>query len=187
MLKQACHLRHGMSRSKSPIVWKIEGLPATGPAKGLSKKLRLFGQFIGDWDILEIRAPRSRDRSKPLTGEVHFNWILGGRAIQDVWGHHDPTTGRFVPWGTTVRYYSPALDAWRSTWIAPGQKFVRRFVGRRVGSEIVLKEEPRGLRTEWWIFSDIRSDSFNWRAVQRQRSGGPWETVETMRIQRRDH
>jgi hypothetical protein len=176
-----------MYRSRSPRRWKIEGLPAAGPARGLKGKLRLFGQFVGDWEIVELRFPRARRTSRPLTGEVHFNWILGGRAIQDVWGHHDPRTGRFVPWGTTVRYYSPALKAWRSTWIAPGQKYVRRFVGRRVGSEIVLREEPRGLRTEWWIFSHIRPDSFEWRAVQRRRRRGPWETVETMRIERRGH
>lgn len=150
----------------------------------MKSQLRLFGQFVGDWEIVEIRSPASRGRSRPLTGEVHFNWILGGRAVQDVWGHHD-RTGGLVPLGTTVRYYSPILGAWRSTWIAPGQKFVRRFVGRKMGREIVLQEEPRGLRTERWIFSDIRHESFRWRAVRRRRRGGPWFTIETMRIQRR--
>lgn len=174
-----------MTRSGSSAAWKIEGLPAPRPAPGLKSKLRLFGQFVGDWEIVELRSSGSRGHSETMTGEVHFNWVLGGRAIQDVWGHHDRRTGQFVPWGTTVRYYAPALGAWRSTWIAPGQRFVRRFVGRQVGSEIVLKEEPRGLRTEQWIFSDIRRNSFNWRAVRRRSKSGPWETIETMRIERR--
>ena len=74
---------------------------------------------------------------------MHFNWILDGRAVQDVWGSLDPSTHRFVPWGTTIRYYDPRLGAWRSTWIAPRQKAVRRFIGRKVGDEIVLQEEDR--------------------------------------------
>ena len=162
--------------------WSIEGLAAQGPASELRDKLRLFGQFVGSWDILEHRYPRSRLRTR---GEVHFNWILGGRAVQDVWGSLDPRTGRLVPWGTTVRYYDPHLGAWRSTWIAPRQKAVRRFIGRRVGDEIVLQEEDRGERTERWVFSDIRRDSFRWYALKRPRGGGPWRMMEEMKIRRR--
>jgi hypothetical protein len=117
-------------------------------------------------------------------GEVHFNWILDGRAIQDVWGSLDPKTRRLVPWGTTVRYYDPHLGAWRSTWIAPRQKAVRRFIGRKVGNEIVLREEGRGARTEHWVFTDIRPGSFRWYALKRTRRGGPWQTIEEMVIRR---
>ncbi len=163
--------------------WKIEGLPAYGPASELRDKLRLFGQFVGDWDVVEHRYPMSRLRAP---GEVHFNWILEGRAVQDVWGSVDPRTHRFIPWGTTVRYYDPDLGAWRSTWIAPRQKVVRRFIGRPVGrTMIVLQEEERGVRTERWVFSEIRHDSFRWNALKRARAGGPWRVVEEMHIRRR--
>lgn len=162
--------------------WRIEGLPAHGPASDLRGKLRLFGQFVGRWDIVEHRYPLSRLRAP---GEAHFNWILEGRAIQDVWGSIHPRTHRLIPWGTTIRYYDPHLGAWRSTWIAPRQKAVRRFIGRKVGSKIILQEEGRGVRTERWVFSDIRPDSFRWHALKRQRAGGPWRTVEEMLIQRR--
>ncbi|MGP8158853.1 MAG: hypothetical protein ACLPWO_04505 [Thermoplasmata archaeon] len=161
--------------------WKISRLPALGPASELREELRLFGQFVGSWEILEHRYPRSRQRTR---GEVHFNWILDGRAVQDVWGSLDPSTHRFVPWGTTIRYYDPRLGAWRSTWIAPRQKAVRRFIGRKVGDEIVLQEEDRGDRTERWVFSDIRPDSFRWYALKRPRGGGPWRMIEEMKIRR---
>jgi len=168
--------------SKSPKEWNLEGLPAHGPASDLRDDLRLFGQFVGDWDIVERRSPLTRLRAP---GEVHFNWILDGRAVQDVWGSLDPKTGRLIPWGTTIRYYDPDLGAWRSTWIAPRQKVVRRFIGRRVGRELVLQEEGRGLRTERWVFSDIRPDSFRWYALKRSRPRGPWRKVEEMKIKRR--
>ena len=174
---------HRTGMPKREREWSIEGLPAHGPARDLRNKLQMFGQFVGSWEIFEHRRPPSRLRAP---GEVHFNWILGGRAVQDVWGSVDPRTHRFSPWGTTVRYYDPHLGAWRSTWISPHQKAVRRFIGRRVGCEIVLQEEDRGLSTERWVFSDIGSRSFRWYALKRQRRGGPWRLVEEMRIKRRD-
>lgn len=148
--------------------WRIEGLPAYGPAEDLRKKLGLFGQFIGDWDIVDHRYPFPRQRAP---GEVHFNWILDGRAVQDVWGSINPRTGRLVPWGTTIRYYDTRLGAWRSTWIAPRQGTVRRFIGRKVRSQIVLQEEDRGARTERWVFSEIRPESFRWNALKRSKGG----------------
>lgn len=161
------------------------GLPAPGPAPDRVEKLRLFGQFVGDWDIVDPLEAAARTDPSRRIGEVHFNWVLGGRAIQDVWGPVDTQTGRFVAVGTTLRYYDPGLDAWRSTWISPLQREVRRFIGRSVDSEIVLQEEPRGLRTERWIFSDLTPESFRWRAVRRLRPSGPWTVVEEMALQRR--
>jgi hypothetical protein len=167
-------------------VWNIKGLPATRPNSKLAKKLSLFGQFVGNWDILDQRFPES-DKINEMrrTGEVHFNWILDGRAIQDVWGPTDPKTGKLIPVGTTLRFYDTKLDAWRSTWISPMQREVRRFIGRKIGNEIVLQEEHRGLRTERWFFSEIKRNSFRWHAVRRKRIGGPWCIVEEMHLQRR--
>jgi hypothetical protein len=43
---------------KSTHKWKIEGLGATEPYPNLKEKLALFGQFVGDWDIVEARYPQ---------------------------------------------------------------------------------------------------------------------------------
>lgn len=163
--------------------WSIVGLPATGPSRELKTKLALFGQFIGDWEIVEQRFPGSPKTEVIRSGEVHFDWILGGRAIQDVWGPVDEK-GSLVPVGTTIRYFDDGLGAWRSTWISPLQREVRRFVGRKVGGEIVLKEENRGLSTEHWIFSKIKSNSFKWYARRQSRPDGPWKIFEEMTIVR---
>jgi len=164
--------------------WRLEGLSAAGPARSHRDKLRLFGQFVGDWDMVAWGSPRVTHRPPEKVGEVPFRWVLGGEAIQDVFGGIDPATKRFVAAGTTLRFYDDHLRSWRSTWISASQRVVRRFIGRRVGSEIVLQEENRGLRTERWIFTAIRRNSFRWYAVRRLSPGGPWRQVEEMLLER---
>ncbi len=126
----------------------------------------LFGQFVGDWEIF---PPRSEWNGAPpaASGEVHFRWVLGGTAVQDIWGPLDDASRRLVPQGSTLRFYDPSIRAWRSTWISPYQRAVRRFVGRKVGREIVLREQDQGWKGELWIFSEITKNSFRWRAESR--------------------
>jgi hypothetical protein len=64
--------------------WEIKGLVANGPDPILKEKLMLFGQFIGNWDIIEARYVQPDGTWVNMKGEVHFGWILGGTAIQDV-------------------------------------------------------------------------------------------------------
>lgn len=100
-------------RSKR-LAWNPKGLPASGPYPKLERKLQLFGQFIGDWDIIDQTFPRSDKRKIKRTGEVNFNWILNGMAVQDAWGPINGVTGKYVPVGTTTRFYDESLRAWRS-------------------------------------------------------------------------
>src|SRR5216117_365918 len=94
--------RPGLSRPHPP--WTIDGLGAEGPFPDFKEKLALFGQFVGDWVIEEARYPRPHGLELRSQGEIHFGWILDGRAVQDVFMTRDPDTGRVVPVGTTVRF-----------------------------------------------------------------------------------
>src|SRR5437867_12361 len=94
-------------------VWTIKGLGADEPFPGLKEKLMLFGQFVGDWET-DARYPQPDGTDIKAKGEIHFGWILEGRAVQDVWMGRDQRTGRAVPAGTTLRYYDPKIDAWHS-------------------------------------------------------------------------
>ncbi len=165
--------------------WSIDGLAASGPDPGLRDELMLFGQFVGDWDIEENLYLEDDGTWKSGQGEVHWRWILEGRAVQDVWTERDPTTGRVTSVGTTVRFYSSELKAWYSVWLSPVQGRVRRFIGRRVGDEIVLEGErnPDGSLVRW-IFYDITADRFRWRAERRRTSDPDWVVYERMRIRR---
>ena len=85
--------------------------------------------------------------------------------------------------GSTIRFYDPAIDAWRSTWVEPVNGRVRRFIGRPDGPDIVLlsdEDDPQSL----WRFTDITPNSFRWRAETSHDGGTTWEFDEEMRAAR---
>ena len=57
-------------------------------------------------------------------GEIHFGWVLEGRAIQDVW----ILPGVF--YGKTLRIYDPGIDAWHILWSDPVMQFYTRQIYR---------------------------------------------------------
>lgn len=111
----------------------IDALHVSGPADEHVGKLMLFGQFVGSWD-LEWAGTGANGEPATATGELHFGWVLGGRAVQDIWivpGRGQPGEGQLPSafHGSTIRFYDPSIDAWRSTWVEPVNCRVRRFVG----------------------------------------------------------
>jgi hypothetical protein len=178
------HLDPFMLKQRRDAGWLLEGLGAKGPVGPLRERLQLFGQFVGDWEIFPGQAAHDPGLRREPTGEVHWRWVLGGLGVQDVWGHIDPGSKRLVPQGSTLRFFDPGLQAWRSTWIAPYQRKVRKFIGRQEGSEIVLREKNRGWKGEHWIFSKITHNSFRWRAETRFSSRGTWTIIQQYWIRR---
>lgn len=141
----------------------------------------MFGQFIGGWS-LEARWFMPDGRTRSGKGEVHFGWILEGRAIQDVFSTRKGR--RLVPTGTTLRFFDPKVNAWHCVWISPRQGAVRTFVARRAGEEIVLEGHTSGGEAEQWIFSDITRVSFRWRAVEWDKARNGWRLTEKMEAKR---
>ena len=78
---------------------------------------------------------------RETTAEVHFGWVLEGRAIQDVWiapSRHGRKDGeRLLMHGSTFRVYDPQNDLWHITWIDPVKQLRSCMTGRKVGDEIV--------------------------------------------------
>lgn len=166
--------------------WSIIGLGAERPWPEFKANLDLFGQFVGDWDIVEARYPQPDGTEVKRKGEIHFRWILEGRAVQDVWSTIDEKTGRVVPAGMTVRFYDPSIDAWQSVWISPRQHVVQPFLARRVKDEIVLEgRTPRSGHPEKWVFSEIRPGSFRWRSEETHDGGKTWILTEEMQVRRK--
>jgi hypothetical protein len=166
-----------------------EALHVSGPAPEHADKLMLFGQFVGSWSIAWSGVGTDGAPAE-ATGELHFGWVLGGRAVQDVWivpGRDQPLAAGHMRsfHGTTVRFYDPFIDAWRSTWIEPINGRVRRFVGRPAGGEIVLTsdDEDPWLR---WRFTEITPRSFCWRGETSDDQGKSWAYDDDMRVIRRD-
>jgi hypothetical protein len=167
----------------------MQALPAGGPAPEHADKLMLFGQFVGSWRLYWT-GTGADGQPVTMTGELHFGWVLGGRAVQDVWivpGRGQPGEGQrpLGFYGSTIRFYDPAIDAWRSTWIEPVNGRVRRFIGRPSGGDIVLlsDEDDPQLR---WRFTDITPGTFTWRAEISRDGGASWHFDEQMLATRAD-
>lgn len=162
--------------------WRINGLGADEPDPELKDKLMLFGQFIGDWEIVEARYMQRDGSWTEMRGEVHFGWILGGSAIQDVWMGHKLGVEKIGMFGTTIRFYDPKIDAWRSTWLSPFKGLVQLFIGRKVGDKIILELQNPAEYPEHWVFSEIGSESFRWHAEETHDNGKTWLLTEEMQI-----
>ena len=129
----------------------IDALHVDGPAGPDVDRLHLYGQFVGSWDITWAGLG-SDGRAVTARGELHVGWVLGGRAVQDVWivpgrdvrGHEQSPLAFH---GTAIRFYDPAIDAWRCTWIDPLMGRVRRFTGGEVDGDIVVYASLQLVRT----------------------------------------
>ena len=165
-------------------VWELKGLGASGPNPEFKEKLMLFGQFVGDWNVVGVKSITPSGVAFSPGGEVHFGWVLDGRAVQDVWMSYDADSKRVVPVGTTIRVYDPAIDAWQSTWISAVRRTVQSFVGRQVQRDIVLESRVREGLPERWIFSDITRESFRWHSEESPDGGKSWVLTEEMDVRR---
>jgi hypothetical protein len=164
----------------------LEALHATGSDAARADKLRLYGQFVGSWD-LDIDWFPAGEPERHAKGEWHFGWVLGGRAVQDVWIF--PARGGSAPdWqfhGSTFRYYDPALEAWQITYFEPTRPFALRQVGRAEGRDIVqLGDEVDGV-VRRWRFVEIAADSFRWLGEMSTDKGANWTLELEMRARRR--
>jgi hypothetical protein len=157
-------------------------LAATGPYPEYADKLMLYGQLVGSWDI-DATWYLPDGTEKTGQGEWHFGWILGGRGVQDVLfaagapSHH---------YGTTLRCYDPALDAWHVSWMQPyGGEYVH-LIGRKLGDRIVQEgtgTDPQ--RRERWSFTEITPDSFVWLGEVSCDQGVTWTLEQQIRALRR--
>jgi hypothetical protein len=166
----------------------LEALVADGPDEERAEALMLFGRFVGEWEL--DWTGYYEDGSRTERGEWIFAWVLEGRAVQDVWiipererrGSAGSEKGEY---GTTIRVYDSALDAWLVTWNGPVRSARRTFLARRSGDEIVLDggtDDERPLR---WIFSEITDHSFSWRGEVSPDGGETWELCEEMKVRRK--
>lgn len=157
-------------------------LVARGPNAKDKEKLQLFGQFVGAWTFkgTEYHDDGSHPTDK---GEIHFRWVLQGRAVQDVFLETSRSDGDSLLYGTTIRFYDPRRDVWEATWINPGAGVVRRFIGHLSGAEIVLDGSDSDGPPLRWIFSNIKPGSFHWRGEKR--SGMNWRMYEELDARRK--
>jgi hypothetical protein len=167
-------------------------LHAEGPDPARAEALKLYGRFVGSWDA-EITAHGTDCVSHQATGEIHFGWVLQGRAIQDIWmipRLAERTTAPAFPiaghwYGTTLRIYDPTIEAWRIYWIDPATNSFRQQIGRAQGADIVQEGTTESGAHTRWSFTKITPDSFHWLGEGKPATGAVWRLLTEVRAQRR--
>ena len=143
-------------------------LLSDGPAADRADKMSLYGWLIGDW-VMDCAVHKDDGTTHRGQGEIHFVWALDGRAIIDVW----ILPGIF--YGTTLRVYDPALDAWHILWSDPLKQLYTGQIGRAQGPDIVqLGQADNGVPLRW-RFTDITPDSFRWWGERSLDDGATWQ------------
>jgi hypothetical protein len=148
--------------------------------------MMLYGQFIGSWrGTVVVHEPQGQRRES--TCEVHFDWVLEGRAIQDVWiapardGRRPGEQSRM--YGTTLRVYDVEKKFWHITWIDPVRQVCNRMTGRPAGDDIEQEYVEGSVRYQW-RFTEITSDSFHWLARRSPEEGGEWTPIAEFFLRR---
>lgn len=164
-------------------------LHADGPNPEHARALRLYGRFVGDWEA-EIIAHASDGTSHRTSGEIHFGWVLEGRAVQDVWMIPDPTGAPPFPvagnwYGTTLRVYDRAIDAWRIYWMDPGRGVFRQQIGRARGADIMQEGTNETGDLSRWSFTEITADAFHWLGESKTAAAPDWRLNVEVKARRR--
>ena len=97
---------------------------------------------------------------------------------------HLESEEKMILFGTTIRFYDPKIDAWRSTWLSPLKGLVQLFIGRKISDEIVLELQNPADFPQKWIFSEITPASFRWRSEETRDNSKTWLLTEEMQIRR---
>ncbi len=156
----------------------LVALPAEQAAPDRAAVPDLYGFLIGAWDADVIdHLPGGSARRQ--SAEMHFARVLEGRAVQDLWivparRERPPQSPAGNRYGTTLRFWDPAIDAWRVTWTNPVTGIENRLVGRQVGDDIVQTGSDPAGRLIRWVFADIRPDSFHWHGDVSADGGRTW-------------
>ena len=155
----------------------MKALHSEGPADDRASQLQLYGWLIGDW-VMDATVHREDGTTIKRAGEIHFGWVLQGRAIQDVWILPD------VFHGTTLRIYDPELGAWHILWNDPLRQYYARQIGRAQGNDIVqIGKNDSGVMLRW-SFTEMTANSFRWLGERSPDDGKSWQLQADFRVRR---
>jgi len=179
----------------------LEALHAEGPAPAQARNMNLYGQLVGSWEgrlitrnfhvdeRAEVQFDPPGTPMKESTLEIHFDWVLKGLVIQDIFiapASQDGKPGGDLMYGTSIRVYDPKNDVWYVTFIDPiTTQSYHRMVGRKVGNDIVQEYHTPEGKLVTWNFTEITADSFHWLWRETTDNGKTWDTPAEFFLHRR--
>jgi hypothetical protein len=168
----------------------LKALAAAGRSSEIPESADIYGWLVGSWELEVVHYATVDVSQQRIGGELHAGRVLEGRAIQDTWimprrsVRSDATARANNMYGTTLRVWDQALEAWRITWINPVRGHREEQIGRRVGNEIVqLGARADGTATRW-RFTEISADSFRWLGDRLEKDGTSWTLEAEFRARR---
>jgi len=166
----------------------VETLVADGPHPSLGAHAQTYARLIGSW-IGELHNHMAGRAIPSSSVEAHFAWVLQGLAVQDVWitpARRDRGVAQKpgIDWyGSTLRVFDKASEAWRTVWTDPVSQLRIELVGRSQGDEIVQigTRDGRPIR---WTFSEIQPESFKWQGHILNFDGESWQLEVDIQFRR---
>ena len=164
-------------------------LAASGRSPEIPESADAYGWLIGSWE-LDVRHYVVDVAARRIKGEVHFGWVLEGRAVQDVW-IMPPRSQRTADldkasnmYGTTLRLWDPLIQAWRVTWINPVTGSRDELIGRWSGKDVVQVGTHSDGTPIRWIFTEITPESFHWIGEALEPNAKTWKLEGEFRAKR---
>jgi hypothetical protein len=144
-------------------------LGAAGLSPDIPQSADVYGWLCGHWDLDVLHYGGIDVTGRGLKAEVHAARALEGRAVQDLWimprcDERTPNPDRTLNmYGTTLRSWDAARQAWRISWTNPVSGHYEEQFGHWNGRDI-LQEGTRADGTKTgWTFTEITENSFHWR------------------------
>jgi len=160
-------------------------LKATSPHPTLADQTQVLGRLVGSWDV-EYTTFAKDGTSSLRTGEFIVEWVMDGRAIQDLWIVHPSGDRKEREVYTDLHWFDAKSRTWRSAFVDPEHGSVARFTGRPVGNDRYVLETPDfGSNQTRWSFYDIRRDTLAVRGEVSNDEGKTWKLESEYKMTRR--
>ena len=160
-------------------------LKATSPHPTLADQAQVLGRLVGSWDV-EYTTFAKDGTASLRTGEFIVEWVMDGRAIQDLWIVHPSGERKEREVYTDLHWFDAKSRTWRSAFVDPEHGSVARFKGGPVGDDRYVLETPDfGSNQTRWSFYDIRRDTLAVRGEVSSDDGKTWKLESEYKMKRR--
>jgi hypothetical protein len=135
----------------------------------------LLVQLVGAWDVRYEFIDKA-GKARTNRGQVHYDWILGGQALQEVWTS-DAQSEDPQPFGTTINFYDPKRQRWAAVWVYPAQGETTLMTGGEVNGSFVLTGHDESGALQRWSTSIVDPASVVGRFDISHDEGKTWRQV----------
>lgn len=174
----------GGAPATDPPLDLTTALKATSPNPALGDQAQVPGRLVGTWDV-EYTTFAKDGTASHRTGEFIVEWVMDGRALQDLWIVHPSGTRKEREVYTDLHWFDAKSRTWRSAFVDPEHGSVAKFTGGPVGDDRYVLETPDFGGKTRWSFYDIRQDSFAVRGEASNDDGETWKLESEYKMKRR--